>query len=167
VKIIPEIKDEFFSYPEAGQMEAKILDVFCTYCADATITKTLLVKLLRQTNIMYQQHTIYDCKMAFTKAQLLAKTRGCYKSGVIANKFLTYRVFREVLIPCLAERFACPDENILEALRKLESENIPAMSAAGTGITGLFMKGAISRKIGPTSMKNMSFSCENSEYDDI
>ena len=119
---IPDIKDDFFSRPSPGQPEAKILDVFCTYCGDGTITKHILVKILKLAHILdatYPKRTISDCKLAFTKATLLAKTRGCYQSGVIAKKFMAYRVFREVLMSCLAERFSCSTEKLLEALRKV------------------------------------------------
>lgn len=119
--MVPDITDYFFSRPDSDQLEAKILDVFCTYC-DGTVTKRSLVALLKTANILnitLPKRTVSDCKIAFVKASLIANTRGCYQSGVIAKKFLTYRVFREVLIPCLAERFGCTCNHLLEAFRKV------------------------------------------------
>lgn len=139
---ISEIKDDFFNYPTVGQPEAKILDVFCTHCVDGVATKFLLVKLLQKANILNKNRTIFDCKMAFLKTKLIAKSRPCYASGVIANKFVRYRVFREVLMPCLAERFQCSVEEILESLRRVESNNVEALSSSALSSQRIFFKGA-------------------------
>lgn len=154
---ISDINDDFFNYPSVGQPEAKILDVFCTYCGDGVATKFLLVKLLQKANVLNQTRTIFDCKMAFLKTKLIAKTRPCYANGVIANKFVRYRVFREVLMPCLAERFQCNVEDILEALRRLESNNIAAMSSSALNSQRIFFKGASKKGKGLRS----SFSIED------
>jgi hypothetical protein len=145
---VSEVKDNFFNYPEIGQPENKILDVFCTFCVDGVITKYLLVKMLKESKLLNQKRTIFDCKMAFMKAKLIAKTRGCYKTGVIANKFLRYRVFREVLIPCLAERFECPVDIILESLRQVKSNNIESITLSALMSKGLFIKGASKKSTG-------------------
>jgi hypothetical protein len=140
--MLSEVKDDFFSYPEVGQSEDKILDVFCTFCVDGVATKFLVVKLLQESKFLHQKRTIFDCKMAFVKTKMIAKTRGCYTSGVIANKFLRYRVFREVLLPCLAERFDCKVEEILESLRRVESNNLPAITASALNSQRKFISGA-------------------------
>lgn len=154
---ISDIVDNFFNYPTVGQPEAKILDVFCTHCPDGVVTKFLLVKLLQSANVLNQKRTIFDCKMAFLKAKLIAKSRPCYATGVIANKFVRYRVFREVLMPCLAERFECNVEVILEALRRVESNNIEALSSSALSSQRIFFKGASKKGKGLRS----SFSIED------
>lgn len=139
------VDDSFFSHPVVGQQEDKILDVFCTYFVDGVATKYLLVKLLQKAKFLNQKRTIFDCKMAFAKAQLIAKSKSCYATGIIANKFFRFRVFREVLLPCLAERFVCSTEEILEALRRLESNNVPALSTLALHSQRTFIK-EISKK---------------------
>lgn len=154
---VSDITDDFFDYPSVGQPEAKILDVFCTYCEDGVATKFLLVKLLQKANFLNQKRTIFDCKMAYLKAKLIAKTRPCYATGVIANKFVRYRVFREVLMPCLAERFECKVDEILESLRRVESNNIEALSSSALSSQRIFFKGASKKGKGLRS----SFSIED------
>ena len=154
---VPNIQDDFFSIPKACQRENKVLDVFCTKCPHGTITARLFVDLLKEAGLLEGfSRTLFDCKMAFTKALLLAKERLCYQTGVIASKFMTYRVFREVLIPCLAERFDCSIDSILDALCRMESTNMETLtSATGAAFMEMFCKAATKR--------NLSFTCNDSE----
>ena len=157
-----EVKDEFFSTPGEGQLEDKIFDVFCTKCKEGVMMLHQFVKLLKEACIMGKGHTVLDCKVAFFKAKLLGKGRECYKNGIIANKFITYRVFREVLIPCTAERFGMNTDNVLDCLRRVQSDNIEASSTRAQGTCREFLRG--------TSMgknRNISFQCEDWVYEEV
>ena len=77
-----------------------------------------------------QFFTNHDVQFVFLKAKSIALNNEAYKAGILVNKRVNYLVFRQILIPCLAEKTtqkAPTPESIADItflLRQVPSDNV-------------------------------------------
>lgn len=73
--------------------------------------------------------TNHDIQLIFLKAKFIALENNAYESGVVCGKRLSYKVFREILVPCIAEtrtsKPPCRESNdaVLKLLLQIPSDN--------------------------------------------
>lgn len=128
------IGPDFFDVPsdEESSQEVKLRDVFKTLCRphdDMDVQSC--IELCQQGKVLNEQFfTIHDVQLAFLKAKFVAVNNEAYKSGVIVRKRVNYKVFREILIPCLAEKKSKEPPNkeskeeIISMLCQVPSDNV-------------------------------------------
>jgi hypothetical protein len=104
---------------EETPLEEAIIRLFHKYSTRNELNQAQFVTLCRDLEIISRKFTVLDCKLVFdkTKAMALAPQSGSdYNQGVQYDKRINYKVFREVLIPCLARDMEISYENILNIL---------------------------------------------------
>jgi hypothetical protein len=103
-------------------MEPVLERYFKRMCRTGEMDLSLCVKMCRDAEIVDKHFTAVDVELCFIKAKLKASSKDCpkYNSGVLFNKRITYLVFREVFLRCLAEKKEVPIENITHHLLNAE-----------------------------------------------
>lgn len=77
------------------------------------------VSLCRETEIITRKFTPLDAKLSFDKAKAMAlapRSGREFNEGVLYDKRINYKVFREVLIPCLSRDTSISIDNLLNIL---------------------------------------------------
>lgn len=125
---------EFFDVPadDKHKDEVKLADVFLTVCSPKLeMDLPSCLQLCIDSQIVDGQFfTNHDVQFVFLKAKSIAMNNESYKSGVIVGKKVTYKVFREILIPCLAEKRTqkppCAESiaNITQLIRQVPSSSV-------------------------------------------
>lgn len=103
-------------------MEVILERYFKRMCRTGEMDLSLCVKMCRDAEIVDKQFSAVDVELCFIKTKLKASSKDCpkYNSGVLFNKRITYLVFREVLLRCLAEKKEVPIESITHHLVNAE-----------------------------------------------
>lgn len=92
-------------------------------CRTGEMDLSQCVRICRDAEIVDKNFTAVDVELCFIKAKLKASSKYCpqYNGGVVHGKRITYQVFREVLLRCLAEKKGVPIESILHHVLNAES----------------------------------------------
>jgi hypothetical protein len=99
--------------------EEAISRLFHKYSIRNELNQPQFVTLCRDLELITRKFTTLDVKLVFdkTKAMALAPRSGNeYNSGVYYDKRINYKVFREILIPCLARDLGHTEDDLLKIL---------------------------------------------------
>lgn len=139
---------EFFDIPldSTHKDEVKLADVFLTVCSPKTdMDLQACLKLCRDSNIVNEQFfTNHDVQLVFLKTKSIAMNNEAYKSNIFCAKKLGYKVFREILIPCLAEKRTSKPPSaesiagITNLLRQVPSDNVEVETDSTEALKSFF-----------------------------
>jgi hypothetical protein len=139
---------EFFDVPADPDHkdEKKLEDVFVTSCSPKMeMDLPCCLKLCKDSKIVNDQFfTNHDVQLVFLKAKSIAMHNEAYKTGIIVGKRLNYKVFREILIPCLAEKrtqkppTAESRADITYLLRQVPSDNVEVETESTEALKSFF-----------------------------
>mmetsp|Transcript_9590 Transcript_9590/g.18002 ORF Transcript_9590/g.18002 Transcript_9590/m.18002 type:complete len:375 (+) Transcript_9590:156-1280(+) len=139
---------EFFDIPadENHKDEKKLADVFATFCNPKTdMDLQTCLKLCKDSNIVNEQFfTNHDVQLVFLKTKTIANNNEAYKPCVICGKKLNYKAFREIMIPCLAEKrtskppSAESKAEIISLLCHVPSDNIAVETESSEALKSFF-----------------------------
>ena len=139
---------EFFDVPadENDNDEKKLCDVFITVCNPKTeMDVATCLDLCKRANLIDGQFfTNHDVQLVFLKAKSIAMNNASYSSGVVVGKMLTYKIFREIVIPCLAEKrtrqlpSAESKGEVIKAILQVPSDNVEVQDEASEALKSFF-----------------------------
>jgi hypothetical protein len=139
---------DYFDVPadENHKDEKKLADVFLTFCSPKTdMDLPACLKLCKDSNIVNDRFfTNHDVQLVFLKSKSIAMNNEAYKPSVICGKRLAYKAFREIVIPCLAEkRTSKPPTTeskaeITALLRQVPSDNIEVETQGNEALKSFF-----------------------------
>jgi hypothetical protein len=139
---------EYFDTPadENHKDEIKLADVFLTACSPKTdMDLPCCLQLCKDSKVVNEQFfTNHDVQVVFLKAKSIAMNNEAYKAGVIVGKKLNYKVFREILIPCLAEKRTkkppCAESiaDIVHLLCQVPSDNVEVETESFEALKSFF-----------------------------
>lgn len=142
------VGSEFFDIPadENHRDEKKLADVFATFCNPKTeMDLQVCLKLCKDSNIVNEQFfTNHDVQLVFLKTKAIAKHNEAYKACVICGKKINYKAFREILIPCLAEKRTSKPSSaeskaeIVSLLCQVPSDNIAVETETSEALKSFF-----------------------------
>lgn len=104
-----KVNPDFFDVPSEANIaeEVTLREVFTAVCESSKLDMDLqsCLRLCKEGNILNGNFfTSHDVQLVFFKAKCIALNNPAYESGVTCGKRLSYKIFREILIPCITEK---------------------------------------------------------------
>lgn len=105
----------------------------------------VFLRMIQETKNLLNQttFTLNDCKYCFEKVKTIAISSPKFSNFVIFEKRIAYPVFRQLLIPCMAERYGHNYQaaDIVKYFIEIPSNKIEVLSSANFAAQNLFSKG--------------------------